>query len=126
MKCGYCGESFDPPVKQCPHCGQDPGSGVYQTSTVLISEGKRHAVYPSVAKVPPRLRTRLMKSTSGPNAGTIIIADRRGRVEIAKALRRSPVEKSSPGPRLGVTRALAIALLVVIALMVLAVLSMMR
>jgi hypothetical protein len=43
-----------------------------------------------VKDVPPRLRTRLLKSTNGGNSATILIADRRGRVEIARALRKLP------------------------------------
>jgi hypothetical protein len=40
--------------------------------------------------VPDRLRTRLLKSTNSPNAATILIADRRGRQEIVKAMRHLP------------------------------------
>jgi hypothetical protein len=36
------------------------------------------------------LRTRLLKSTNGANSATILIADRRGRKEIAKAMRHLP------------------------------------
>jgi hypothetical protein len=119
MKCGYCGGALELPAKVCPHCGQDPGSGVYQTSAVLIGAGKRHSVYPSVAELPPRLRTRLMKSTSGPNAGTIIIADRRGREEISKALRHKPGNPEK-APVLRVPRTLVIALLAIIVILALA------
>jgi hypothetical protein len=92
MRCGYCGEKIEPGTKHCPHCGNDPGSGVYQTSTILISTREGEAVYASVPDVPPHLRARLVRSTTGANAGTIVIADRRGRQEIAKAMRRSPAE----------------------------------
>jgi hypothetical protein len=38
-------------------------------------------------EVPDPLRNRLLKSTNSPNSATILIADRRGRQEIAKAMR---------------------------------------
>ena len=65
-------------------------SGVFQTSTVLISAGGADLVYRSVEEVPARLRSRLLKSTNGSNSATILIADRRGRREIAKAMRNLP------------------------------------
>jgi hypothetical protein len=47
-------------------------------------------VFRSVDEVPAGLRTRLLKSTNGANSATILIADRRGRQEIAKAMRHLP------------------------------------
>ena len=49
-------------------------------------------MYRSVEEVPARLRSRLVKSTNGSNSATILIADRRGRQEIARTMR------SLPGP----------------------------
>jgi hypothetical protein len=43
-----------------------------------------------VDEVPAGLRTRLLKSTNGANSATILIADRRGRQEIARAMRNMP------------------------------------
>jgi hypothetical protein len=63
---------------------------LFQTSTVLISAGGADLVYRSVEEIPSGLRTRLLKSTSGGNSGTILIADRRGRREIAKTMGRLP------------------------------------
>jgi hypothetical protein len=57
---------------------------------VLISSGGADLVYRSVEEIPSGLRTRLLKSTSGGNSGTILIADRRGRKEIAKAMGKLP------------------------------------
>jgi hypothetical protein len=57
---------------------------------VLISVEGTEAVYRSVEEVPASLRTRLLKSTNGANSGTVLIADRRGRREIAKAMRQHP------------------------------------
>ena len=39
---------------------------------------------------PPACARRLLKSTNGANSATILIADRRGRQEIAKAMRNLP------------------------------------
>jgi class 3 adenylate cyclase len=94
MTCSRCKKKFEEGQARCPHCGE-PGSdagGLFQTSTVLISAGGADLVYRSVEEVPARLRTRLLKSTNGANSATILIADRRGRQEIAKAMR------SLPGP----------------------------
>jgi hypothetical protein len=88
MTCSRCGKEFDQAEARCPHCGEPKAgaSGLFQTSTVLISAGGADLVYRSVEEIPSGLRTRLLKSTSGGNSGTIVIADRRGRQEIAKAV----------------------------------------
>jgi hypothetical protein len=65
-------------------------SGIMKTSTILISDSRTDAVYRSVAEVPQKLRKRLLKYTSGMNSATILIADRRGKEELAKAIRRLP------------------------------------
>src|ERR1700704_4257059 len=94
MTCSRCRKNFEPAAARCPHCGElnAESSGLFQTSTVLISTGGADLVYRSVDEVPTRLRTKLLKSTNGANSATILIADRRGRREIAKAMR------SLPGP----------------------------
>jgi len=88
MTCGRCGKDFDEAEARCPHCGeaQAGAKGLFQTSTVLISSGGADMVYRTVEEVPRGLRTRLLKSTSGGNSGIILIADRRGRKEIAKVV----------------------------------------
>jgi hypothetical protein len=63
---------------------------VFQTSTVLISADGADRVYRSVEEVPTRLRNRLLKTTNGANSATILIADRKGRKEIDKAMRKLP------------------------------------
>jgi len=63
---------------------------MFHTSAVLISAGGSDMVFRSVDEVPPRLRSKLLKSTNGANSATILIADRRGRKEIAKAMRKLP------------------------------------
>jgi len=93
MNCNRCGKKFADEEAKCPHCGQtrpDAGSGVFQSSSVLISADGADRVYRSVDEVPFPLRHRLLKSTNSPNSATILIADRRGRQEIAKAMRNLP------------------------------------
>jgi hypothetical protein len=89
MNCKRCRKSFPREEKTCPHCGESnpSASGVFQTSTVLISAGPSRQIFRSVDEVPNRLRAKLVKSTSSPNSATILIADRRGRREIARAMR---------------------------------------
>ena len=93
MTCRRCRKNFADGEPKCPHCGEpggEAGSGVYQSSTVLISAGGTEQIYRSVEDVPDSLRHRLLKSTNSPNSATILIADRRGRQEIAKAMRNLP------------------------------------
>jgi hypothetical protein len=92
MTCKRCRKAFEEEAVRCPHCGQPnpENSGVFQTSTVLISSGGVDLVYRSVEEVPAGLRSQLMKSTNGSNSATILIADRRGRQEIARAMRNLP------------------------------------
>lgn len=61
-----------------------------KTSTIFISVGEKTKVFRSVEEVPPRLRKKLEQSTNGTNSATILIADRRGREEIVKAIRGLP------------------------------------
>jgi hypothetical protein len=61
-----------------------------KTSTIFIAKGGRTRVYRSVSEVPARLRKELEDSTNGFNSATILIADRRGREEILRALNGLP------------------------------------
>src|SRR5580692_11108850 len=61
-----------------------------KSSTIFISVGNKTEVYRSVEDVPPRLRKKLEQSTNGINSATILIADRRGRDEIVRAIRGLP------------------------------------
>ena len=61
-----------------------------KSSTIFISVGDKTQVFRSVDDVPPPLRKKLEQSTNGINSATILIADRRGREEIARAIRGLP------------------------------------
>jgi hypothetical protein len=97
MICKHCRKSYGSGEAKCPHCGEPKtdSSGLFQTSTVLISAEGADQIFRSVEDVPARLRTKLLKSTNGANSATILIADQRGRKEIAKAMRNLP----GPAPR---------------------------
>src|SRR3974390_538994 len=61
-----------------------------KTSPIFISKGKGTRVYHSVQDVPQVLRKELEESTNGFNSATILIADRRGRQELLRALKGLP------------------------------------
>jgi hypothetical protein len=66
-----------------------------KTSTIFISTGDGTRVYRSVGEVPPKLRRRLEETTTGENSATILIADKRGREELVRALRGLPSDVQS-------------------------------
>jgi len=90
--CSKCRKIIDDRVARCPHCGHLNAAAprLFQTSTVLISSGGADMVFRSVDEVPASLRNKLLKSTNGHNSATILIADRRGRREVAKAVHTLP------------------------------------
>jgi hypothetical protein len=57
-----------------------------RSSTIFIATGRETRVYRSVNEVPPALRRQLHDSTRGMNSATILIADKRGREELVRAL----------------------------------------
>lgn len=61
-----------------------------KTSTIFIAKKGRTQVYHSVGEIPKELRQELEDSTNGFNSATILIADRRGREEIRRALNGLP------------------------------------
>jgi hypothetical protein len=69
--------------------------GTLKTSTIMISTGKRLSVYRKLEEVPPGLRSKLVKSTAGSNAGTVLIADRRGAEELLRSNGRGAVDEHS-------------------------------
>lgn len=61
-----------------------------KTSTIFIAKGGNTSVYHSVADIPHHLRQQMEDCTNGFNSATILIADRRGREEIRRALSGLP------------------------------------
>jgi hypothetical protein len=61
-----------------------------KTSTIFIAKRGPTQVYRSVGEIPAKLRKELEASTNSFNSATILIADRRGREEIVKALNGMP------------------------------------
>ena len=93
MRCAACGRNLKGNQRKCPRCGElvaEKLAGVLKTSTILISADDIDGVYRSVQDVPEPLRKKLLRTTNGINSRTILIADRRGRQEIAKALKKLP------------------------------------
>jgi hypothetical protein len=92
IHCPACGAILKD-GQRCPNCG-DPVkprlAGMLKTSTILISADDTESVYLSVREVPEPLRKKLLHFTNSVNSRTILIADRRGRQEIARALRNLP------------------------------------
>jgi hypothetical protein len=65
-------------------------AGMLKTSTILISSDDTAGVFRSIKDIPEPLRKKLLRSTNSLNARTILIADRRGQQEIARAMRKLP------------------------------------
>jgi len=63
-----------------------------RSSTIFIATGDKTKVFHSVEEVPPALRRKLQESTRSLNAATILIADKRGREELVRALQGEPSE----------------------------------
>ena len=61
-----------------------------KSSTIFVAEGSKTQVFRSLNEMPADVRRRLEKSTNGTHSATILIADRRGRDEIARALKGMP------------------------------------
>ena len=93
MRCAACGRNLKGDQRKCPRCGEPVAeklAGVLKTSTILISADDIDGVYRSVQDVPEPLRKKLLRTTNSINSRTILIADRRGRQEIARALKKLP------------------------------------
>ena len=67
---------------------------------IFVSTGQRTRVFRSIEDVPADLRRKLNDNIAGPNCRTLIVADRRGREYLFRALKRanaeSPVNPSQP------------------------------
>ncbi len=57
-----------------------------KSSTIFIATGEKTRVFQSLEDVPPALRRKLQETTRGLNSATILIADKRGREELVRAL----------------------------------------
>ena len=64
-----------------------------RSATIFIASGEGTHVYRSVEDVPLELRRKLIETTQSANSATILIADKRGREELVRALqgRRSDI-----------------------------------
>ena len=69
-----------------------------QTSTILIATGGKTRLFRSKSELSSEMRSKMQKAMHGPGAGTILIADQRGRKEILKMLRGEPSVLRSAGP----------------------------
>jgi len=103
MRCPRCHATFENAPRICPECGVQLAhnvSGVVKTSAVLIASGDESGFYRSVQEVPEPLRTQLKETTSGANAGTIVIADQAGRQRLTEAFarREAAAEKQARTP----------------------------
>jgi hypothetical protein len=81
----------------CPECGLRllrSVSGVMKTSAVMIATSEDHGFYRSVQDVPEPLRTQLIATTSSPNAGTILIADRAGKEQLTQVIARREAQRA--------------------------------
>ena len=94
MRCNKCSGNLETDAQKCPRCGHpvvaQRVAGMLKTSTILISADNTEGVYRSVEDVPEPLRKKLLRSTNSLNSRTMLIADRRGRQEIARALEKLP------------------------------------
>ena len=75
----------------CPECGVRllrNVSGVMKTSAVMIAARGESGFYRSVQDVPEPLRTQLIETTTSPNSGIIVIADRAGKEQLTQVMAR--------------------------------------
>src|ERR1700693_3823764 len=128
MRCNKCGGDLDRNARNCPRCGEAAVAqriaGMLKTSTILISADNTEGVYRSVEDVPEPLRKKLLRSTNSLNSRTMLIADRRGRQETPRALKKFPgasqrrlshalagqTQKPPSFPKIGVAQAIGILL----------------
>ena len=63
-----------------------------RSSTIFIATSEKTRVFRSIAEIPPDLRRQLNDSTQGLNSATILIADKRGREELVRAIQGRPTD----------------------------------
>lgn len=91
MTCPKCHSEFGSTDGVCPECGVRllrNVSGVMKTLAVMIAARGEHGFYHSVQDVPEPLRTQLIETTTSPNSGIIVIADRAGKEQLTKVMAR--------------------------------------
>lgn len=91
MTCPRCHSEFDNRDGVCPECGIHlvrNVSGVMKTSAVMIAARGESGFYHSVQDVPEPLRTQLIETTTSPNSGIIVIADRAGKEQLTQVMAR--------------------------------------
>ena len=102
MACKRCGaEGVVDRDGFCEECAREEtalASGVMKTSTIVVAAGETTGVYRSLKELPPDLQRKLRRATNGANAGTILIADKRGRDEIARVIRKLPNAAAAAEP----------------------------
>jgi hypothetical protein len=69
-----------------------------KTPVVWVGTNDRLEVFQGLEKVPPRLRKRVVRSTQSDEAVTILIADKKGRDEIVRAIRSESPTPPKPAP----------------------------
>lgn len=88
-------ENFD---GMCPECGVQllrSVSGVMKTSAVMIAVQGESGFYRSVQDVPEPLRTQLIETTTSPNSGIIVIADKAGKEQLTQVMARRAARQES-------------------------------
>jgi hypothetical protein len=91
MTCPKCHSEFGNLDGVCPECGVRllrNVSGVMKSSAVMIAARGESGFYRSVQDVPEPLRTQLIETTTSPNSGIIVIADRAGKEQLTQVMAR--------------------------------------
>lgn len=73
--------------------------GTVKTSAIFIAAGGKTAVYRTLEEIPAALRKKLIRSTGGANAGTVLIADRRGARELLRTQAEILRKEQTPAAR---------------------------
>jgi hypothetical protein len=100
MTCPKCHSDFESMDAVCPECGVRllrNVSGVMKTSAVMIAAQGERGFYRSVQDVPEPLRTQLIETTSSPNSGIIVIADRAGKEQLTQVMARREANREATG-----------------------------
>lgn len=78
----------------------------FKTSTIFVAIGEETNIYKSLHEMPPRVRRKLRESSRAWNSATIMIADRKGRDELVRAMQGQPSQVDSRLVRSGAARRL--------------------